>query len=161
VYVHCRLSRGSAKDLKAAAALLLVPWYAFRECATWKWKWQSQATPNNDIVPAKVILASVSFPDTPFRRDTMSNIRFLTPSARWARTMLFMSSVRPRWCTRGLHNRRALLYKLEDGLGDFLPPPALKSIAVDWQQGLLERLNDEVKGTSHAVFQSVLLPTNN
>ncbi|KIL68173.1 hypothetical protein M378DRAFT_158708 [Amanita muscaria Koide BX008] len=52
-----------------------------------------------------------------------------------------------RWCTRGLHQRRALLYKLEDGLGEFLPPPALKTVAVDWQQGLLDRLNEEVKDT--------------
>ncbi|PFH52547.1 hypothetical protein AMATHDRAFT_74033 [Amanita thiersii Skay4041] len=48
---------------------------------------------------------------------------------------------------RSLHQRRSLLYPLENGLGDFLPPPALKSLAVDWQQGLLDRLNEEVKDT--------------
>jgi len=47
---------------------------------------------------------------------------------------------------RNLHERRALLYRIEDGLGDFLPPAALKVVAVDFQQGLLERLNDEVRG---------------
>lgn len=31
-------------------------------------------------------------------------------------------------------------------MGDFLPPATLKMIAEDYQQGLLNRLNDEVKG---------------
>jgi Fe-Mn family superoxide dismutase len=93
----------------------------------------------------------------------MSNIHFYSSAARLARVVSFASRARldSRWCTRGLHQRRALLYKLEDGLGEFLPPPALKSIAVDWQQGLLERLNEEVRGTSQAVFCSVLLVNNN
>lgn len=92
----------------------------------------------------------------------MSNIHFYSP-ARLARLVSFASRARldSRWCTRGLHQRRALLYNLEDGLGEFLPPPALKTIAVDWQQGLLERLNEEVRGTSQAVFWSVLLMCNN
>jgi hypothetical protein len=47
---------------------------------------------------------------------------------------------------RRLHQRRALLYHIEDGLGDFLPPAALKVVAVDFQEGLLERLNEEVRG---------------
>jgi len=32
-------------------------------------------------------------------------------------------------------------------MGDFLPPPALKVIAEDYQQGLLDRLNEQIKGT--------------
>jgi superoxide dismutase, Fe-Mn family len=47
---------------------------------------------------------------------------------------------------RLLHTRRALAYPLEDGLGEFLPPDALKTVAVEYQQGLLDRLNDQVKG---------------
>jgi Fe-Mn family superoxide dismutase len=52
-----------------------------------------------------------------------------------------------RWTrTRNVHVRRELAYPLEDGLGDFLPPTALKTV-VSYQDGLLSRLNDEVKGT--------------
>ena len=36
-------------------------------------------------------------------------------------------------------------------MGDFLPPAALKVIAEDYQQGLLDRLNDQIKG---ALFQT-------
>lgn len=32
-------------------------------------------------------------------------------------------------------------------MGDFLPPAALKVIAEDYQQGLLDRLNEQIKGT--------------
>ncbi|KAF8631264.1 hypothetical protein AX15_002591 [Amanita polypyramis BW_CC] len=66
-----------------------------------------------------------------------------------AHIVSFVSRARlhPGWSTRGLHQRRALLYNPEDGLGEFLPPPALKTVAVDWQQGLLDRLNEEVKDT--------------
>jgi Fe-Mn family superoxide dismutase len=39
-----------------------------------------------------------------------------------------------------------LEYPIEDGLGAFLPPPALKMLAVDYQDGLLQRLNEEVRG---------------
>ena len=31
-------------------------------------------------------------------------------------------------------------------MGDFLSPEALRLIAEDYQQGLLDRLNEEVKG---------------
>jgi hypothetical protein len=31
-------------------------------------------------------------------------------------------------------------------MGDFLPPAALKVIAEDYQQGLLDRLNEQIKG---------------
>ena len=39
-----------------------------------------------------------------------------------------------------------LPYNVEDGMGDFLPPAALKLIAEDYQQGLLDRLNEQIKG---------------
>ena len=38
-----------------------------------------------------------------------------------------------------------LPYKIEDGMGDFLSPSALKIIAEDYQQGLLDRLNEQIK----------------
>lgn len=45
--------------------------------------------------------------------------------------------------TRKLHERKVLTYPVEEGLGSFLPPDALK-VQLEWQDGLLERLNDEV-----------------
>ncbi|KAI0347001.1 manganese and iron superoxide dismutase [Trametopsis cervina] len=36
---------------------------------------------------------------------------------------------------------------MEEGLGEFLPPQALKVVAEEYQQGLLDRLNEEVAGT--------------
>lgn len=55
---------------------------------------------------------------------------------------------------RALHQRAQLPYKVEDGVGDFLPPAALKTIAVDYQEGLLENLNEQVRGIyiSHLIF---------
>ncbi|TDL29795.1 manganese and iron superoxide dismutase [Rickenella mellea] len=50
--------------------------------------------------------------------------------------------------SRELHTKKPLPYKVEDGLGHFLPPQALRTIE-EWQEGLLERLNVEVKGTQH------------
>ena len=52
--------------------------------------------------------------------------------------------------SRQVHNRLQLPYPIEEGLGDFLPPKALKVVAEEYQQGLLERLNEEVAGTSCA-----------
>ncbi|KAF8211516.1 Manganese/iron superoxide dismutase [Mycena galopus ATCC 62051] len=40
-----------------------------------------------------------------------------------------------------------LPYNVEDGLGDFLPPPALEAVAMEYQLGLLARLTDEVRHT--------------
>ncbi|KAG8719388.1 hypothetical protein FRC08_002931 [Ceratobasidium sp. 394] len=85
-----------------------------------------------------------------------------------ARTLRAPTSVSPTsripksvgWAaTRQLHERRALEYPIEDGLGDFLTPEGLKLIAVEWQEGLLERLNEEVKDTEfqeQSVIQTVI-----
>ncbi|KAK7471048.1 hypothetical protein VKT23_002463 [Stygiomarasmius scandens] len=48
---------------------------------------------------------------------------------------------------RALHYAPSLRTRVEQGLGNFLPPPAYKVVAVDYQQGLLQRLNEEVKDT--------------
>ena len=45
-----------------------------------------------------------------------------------------------------IHVRVPLPYKVEDGMGDFLSPAGLKVIAEDYQQGLLDRLNEQIKG---------------
>lgn len=47
---------------------------------------------------------------------------------------------------RRAHTPRPLPYNINDGLGDFLSPEALRIIAHDYQQGLLQRLNEEVAG---------------
>ena len=168
MYVRCRLSRGSAEDLKAAAALLLVPWYAFRGArrGSGNAKAKQRQTTLDTLNCAKTGVKLGSRPlynilRHPTSSRTVSNMRFFSPSAKLARAMFFSARLDSRWCTRGLHQRRALLYKLEDGLGEFLPPPALKSIAVDWHGGLLDRLNDEIRGTSQAAFRSVPLTSHN
>ena len=58
------------------------------------------------------------------------------------------SHLKRGWGTRSLHRRKELPYSIENGLGDFLPPSALKQVALDYQEGLLQRLNDEVRGTA-------------
>lgn len=52
--------------------------------------------------------------------------------------------------TRGVHSRVPLPYPIEEGIPQFLSPTALKTIAVDWQQGILERLTDQVRGKPYS-----------
>ncbi|GAA6063328.1 hypothetical protein JCM10212_003914 [Sporobolomyces blumeae] len=56
---------------------------------------------------------------------------------------------------RFVHHRVPLPYQLDEGLPGFLSPLALKTVAVDWQEGVLSRLSDLVRGTD-AENQSVL-----
>ncbi|KAH8977979.1 hypothetical protein EDB92DRAFT_1879859 [Lactarius akahatsu] len=76
-------------------------------------------------------------------------VRFAASS--WRSTAATAVSPRPLLATasrrRNIHVRVPLPYKIEDGMGDFLPPAALKVIAEDYQQGLLDRLNEQIKGT--------------
>ncbi|KAF9452016.1 hypothetical protein P691DRAFT_722769 [Macrolepiota fuliginosa MF-IS2] len=63
-----------------------------------------------------------------------------------------------RWGTRRLHQRQSLPYPAEEGLGKFLPPDALK-VQLEYQDGLLERLNEQVVGTgdaSSSIAQTVI-----
>ncbi|KAG6865996.1 hypothetical protein C0991_009668 [Blastosporella zonata] len=53
--------------------------------------------------------------------------------------------------SRNIHKRVPLSYPVEGGLGDFLPPAALKTVAIDYQDGLLQRLDEEVRGSPEAV----------
>lgn len=46
--------------------------------------------------------------------------------------------------SRNAHTGRPLPYSIEGGLGKFLPPPALETM-VEYQDGLLERLNHELR----------------
>lgn len=56
------------------------------------------------------------------------------------------SSLGSRLGRRQLHARVPLPYALSEGLGDFISPAALQTIAVDWQQGVLDRLTDLARG---------------
>ncbi|KIM33454.1 hypothetical protein M408DRAFT_19745 [Serendipita vermifera MAFF 305830] len=49
--------------------------------------------------------------------------------------------------SRRIHSVRPLPFDIEDGLGEFLSPEALRVVAQEYQQGLLDRLNEEVIGT--------------
>ncbi|GAA5983548.1 hypothetical protein JCM10908_000329 [Rhodotorula pacifica] len=48
---------------------------------------------------------------------------------------------------RFAHRRVPLPYEAEHGLPGFLSPNALRTVAVDWQQGVLARLDELVRGT--------------
>ncbi|KAK0206193.1 manganese superoxide dismutase [Desarmillaria ectypa] len=50
---------------------------------------------------------------------------------------------------RNAHARVPLRYPIEAGLGEFLPPAALKVVAVDYQDGLLKQLNEETRGSEY------------
>ena len=67
---------------------------------------------------------------------------------RLVSTNLHISSVLiSRLGTRNIHRRIPLPYPIADGLGKFLPPAALRTL-VEYQDGLLSRLNEEVRGSS-------------
>lgn len=51
-----------------------------------------------------------------------------------------------RLVSRAVHTLPRLNYAVENGLGNFMSPRALQTVAVDYQGGLLTRLNDLVKG---------------
>ena len=52
---------------------------------------------------------------------------------------------------RNIHKPIPLPYSIEHGLGNFLPPAALQTL-VDYQDGLLSRLNEEVRGESSKFY---------
>ena len=53
--------------------------------------------------------------------------------------------------TRFAHRRVPLPYDAEHGLPGFLSPNALRTVAVDWQQGVLARLDELVRGQSRSL----------
>ncbi|KAH8830563.1 manganese superoxide dismutase [Flagelloscypha sp. PMI_526] len=66
-----------------------------------------------------------------------------------------------RWLkhtSRGLHSLPSFPY-LDQGFGKFLPPSALNTLVNDWHQGLLTRLNEQVRDTRYAtasVMQTIV-----
>ena len=73
--------------------------------------------------------------------------RLTTSSWRSTTAAAATSSAPTASSRRTIHVRVPLPYKIENGMSDFLPPAALKVIAEDYQQGLLDRLNEQIKGT--------------
>lgn len=47
---------------------------------------------------------------------------------------------------RRVHTLPQLHYSVENGLGKFLSPKALRTLAIEYQGGLLTRLNELVQG---------------
>ncbi|KAL8279208.1 hypothetical protein RQP46_008464 [Phenoliferia psychrophenolica] len=80
-------------------------------------------------------------------------LRTLRPVVQATRAQL--SSVSPA-TSRSLHSRVELPYSIDAGLGPFLSPAALKTVAVDWQQGVLDRLNEHVRAhADHSVLETL------
>ncbi|KAF8845612.1 manganese and iron superoxide dismutase [Paxillus ammoniavirescens] len=53
---------------------------------------------------------------------------------------------RMQWAARRrLHTRKELPYKIEEGLGNFMSPQTLNMVAVEYQQGLLDRLSEQCR----------------
>ncbi|KAL0949824.1 hypothetical protein HGRIS_009860 [Hohenbuehelia grisea] len=77
---------------------------------------------------------------------SMNGLR-LASSRCARRATTYPRSLRPVIPTRNLHKRRELPYPIAEGLGSFLPPQALQVVGIDYQNGLLERLNEEIRGT--------------
>lgn len=77
------------------------------------------------------------------RRVALASRRVATSSAAKSAT----PALRAQWTARRcLHVRRALPYAVEDGLAPLFTPEALQTIGVEYQQGLLDRLNEEIRG---------------
>lgn len=70
----------------------------------------------------------------------------LASSSALAASQSARKTCRTSWALRRhVHTRRELPYKIEDGLGHFMSPQTLRMVAVEYQQGLLDRLNEECR----------------
>lgn len=130
----CHEKVASAVSVRAAApptSSVVLDASAFSICAVL----YSQKLAHFDVLRASNLAMSV--PALRLSASNASRIVRLAPT--WTRY-------------RSIHARRELPYPVEGGLGDFLPPAALKTVAVDWQEGLLQRLNEEVKGESSLLY---------
>lgn len=96
--------------------------------------------------------ASVVYVPGPFRLQTMASIALRLASSSARRIAHFpmpsLSQTKRTQLTlrRNLHTRNPLPYDIDNGLGDFLTPQALRMVAIDYQQGLLDRLNEQIQG---------------
>ncbi|KAH9950107.1 Manganese/iron superoxide dismutase [Amylocystis lapponica] len=76
-------------------------------------------------------------------------LRLATNTSRSARAAPALAHAR-RSRARYVHYCKELPYPINEGLGDFLSPEGLKMLAVDYHQGILDRLNEQVKDTELA-----------
>ncbi|KAF8914128.1 Manganese/iron superoxide dismutase [Gymnopilus junonius] len=76
-----------------------------------------------------------------------SCLRLASPNA--SRSWSVFSSLKANVGRRYIHKPRELPYSVEEGLGNFLPPPALATL-IEYQNGLLERLNQEIRNDPSA-----------
>lgn len=83
-------------------------------------------------------------------------------TSRVSRTSSLLTEAR-KLGRRHAHMPRPLPYPIEGGLGNFLPPQSLQTL-VDYQDGLLERLNQEIRSTLafstvYSIFRSYIFCT--
>lgn len=59
---------------------------------------------------------------------------------------------------RHYHSVPASRFNVEAGLGGFMSPKTLQTVSQDWQEGLLNRLNDVVRGMHSllSLFQTLM-----
>lgn len=76
-----------------------------------------------------------------------SCLRLASLNAPRSSASIRASLQKANWLTRSVHRARGLPYDPKQGLGKFLSPPALETL-VEYQEGLLERLNGELRSTS-------------
>lgn len=76
----------------------------------------------------------------------MNKLGLRLATSKTSRSVPVVSPLKSRWGSRNIHKRQDLQYPIENGFGEFLPPAALNAVAIDYQDGLLQRLNDEVRG---------------
>ena len=80
--------------------------------------------------------------------------RVLAASSRTSRVCSHQRRREACSIKRLIHTRRALEYPTENGVGRFLTPQGLRTI-LDWQDGLLERLNEASKGVCVLVIMQL------
>lgn len=98
--------------------------------------------PGNSISPSRLEEVAPDLSSPYLCPTTMASFKALRPTLRQV-----TSSLSPALAFRRcLHERVPLPYALEAGVAPFLSPSALQTVAVDWQQGVLTRLNELVRG---------------
>lgn len=81
----------------------------------------------------------------------MNSTSLLLASSKISRFSGALSRLKPCWSKRNYHQLEQLPYPIQNGLGDFLPPEALKVVAIDYQGGLLQQLNEELRASEEPI----------
>ena len=79
----------------------------------------------------------------------------ITVTWQWESAVAARALVRSK--RRGAYRRAPLSYDIDSGLGQFLSPAALRLVAVDYQDGLLSRLNGLVRGAYSKACQCIMV----